>query len=190
MDGQSAQSGRVPQAKEWRPGGLAVAALVVLVAGGGIFGYFVAGHSVGADGYAASGLGVGASMGVCWLVLLPLSQYFVMRRVGARPKPSWGLFYPNVFGFLRAVGHPFSRASFAFVCTLPFLMAWVIFPVLASLSGTWESVAVLVGLAMGVSLYFLWYAALALSKPRGTIVEELDEQGSVRFHEPASHARR
>ena len=40
------------------------------------------------------------------------------------------------------------------------------------------------GLAMGASLYWLSYSFLALLKPRSALIEELEEEGSVRFHLP------
>lgn len=42
------------------------------------------------------------------------------------------------------------------------------------------------GLAAGFSPYWMSYSVPALLKPGGTLVEELEEEGSVRFHPPSS----
>ena len=127
-----------------------------------------------------------AAMLVGWLIVMPLTQYLLLRFVGgARPKLAWSALVPNVFTPFRAVGYRFDRRTFALVCAVPFFVGWVLFPSLATfIPGGWETAAPLVGAAMGVSVYFLRYSASALSKPEGTLVEELAEEGSVRFHEP------
>lgn len=121
-----------------------------------------------------------------WLIVLPLFQYLLLRFVGGvRPKLAWSALVPNVFTPFRAVGHRFERRTFALVCAVPFFFGWVLFPLLATLiPGGWETAAPLVGAAMGISVYFLRYSVSALSKPEGTLVEELIEEGSVRFYEP------
>lgn len=47
-----------------------------------------------------------ATMLLIWLLLLPLTQYVLLRFVGgARPKLAWAALVPNVFLFFRAVGY-------------------------------------------------------------------------------------
>jgi hypothetical protein len=185
MEGQIGQSGRTFQTEEWRPGSLSLLMFVLLFLGGGFFGHLASRFLFGGMSGDSRGLLLGTIMAVCWLVALPLCQYLLMRWAGARPKLGWALLHPNVFTFLRAVGHRFSQNIFALICAIPFLVAWGLFPAMTLIvPGTQGSVATLVGLAMGVSLYFLWYSLLAVSKPRGTLVEELEQNGSVRFHEP------
>lgn len=126
------------------------------------------------------------AMLVAWLIVMPLTQYLLLRFMGgARPKLAWSALVPNVFAPFRVVGQRLDRNTFALVCAVPFFVGWVLFPLLATfISGGWETAAPLVGAAMGVSVYFLRYSASALSKPEVTLVEELAEEGSVRFYEP------
>ena len=128
-----------------------------------------------------------------WIFGMPLIQYLLMRRLsGVRPKLEIELIGVPVFGILKARGRRFERKDFALICAVPFLTAWVLFPLLASLAylavaqlrdpGT---LILLFALPMSVSVTFLWYPLLALLKPRGTLVEGL-EGGGVRFYEPVN----
>ena len=131
-----------------------------------------------------------------WIFGMPLTQYLLMRHLsGVHPKLGIELFGVPVFGMLKAGGHRFERKDFALICAVPFLTAWVLFPLLVSLAyltvaqlrdpGT---LILLFALPMSVSVTFLWYPLLALLKPRGTLVEEL-EGGGVRFYEPVNGKR-
>lgn len=98
--------------------------------------------------------------------------------------------YPKVFLGWSVRGHRFGRVVFALVCAVPLLVAWVVLPVFAvSLLRAWgPSIASTLGIAMGISLYWLRYSVLALRRRRGTLVEVLEEVGGLRFYEPVPHA--
>lgn len=160
---------------------------------GVVSGFFVAQRLSGPVYPGNNWLSVFATILLTRFIFLPMAQYLLLRFVGgARPKLFWSALIPNVFGPFRAIGHCLHRKTFALVCAMPFFIAWILFPLVATIipSG-WETGAPLVGTVMGVSLYFLRYSVLSLSKPEGTLVEELVEEGSVRFYEPVqTEARR
>ena len=177
--------------KELRPGVLSFFAVVLCAIVGAIAGILAVQSLTGTTSSQTPGMNnwllVLTTMLLTWLLVLPLAQYLLLRFVGgACPGLAWAAFVPNVFHPFRVVGHCFDRKTFALVCAMPFCVGWILFPLLATLiPGGWEAGAPLVGGAMGVSMYFLRYSALALSKHKGTLVEELAEEGSVRFYEPA-----
>ena len=186
---------RLPQegrfhTEELRPGVLSFLAVALCAIVGAIAGILAIQSLTGTTSSQTPGMNnwlfVLTTMLLTWLLVLPLAQYLLLRFVGgARPGLAWAAFVPHVFGYVRAVGHLFERRTFALVCAVPFFVGWILFPLLATLiPGGWETGAPLVGGAMGVSVYFLRYSTLALSKPEGTLVEELAEEGSVKFHEP------
>lgn len=130
-----------------------------------------------------------------WIFGLPLTQYLLMRRLSkVRPKLGIELVGSPIFSTHKSKGYRFKKRDFALICAVPFLTAWILFPLLAILA--YLAVAqlkdpgilvLLVTLPMSVSVTFLWYPLLALLKPRGTLVEEL-EGGGVRFYEPVIRA--
>ena len=164
---------------------------VALSVGGLLLGNLISGvYGPGGLEVSTGGFWTAAAMIVIWLISLPLAQYLLMRRAGARPRLSWRWVQPNVFLLLRAVGHPFSRRTFILLCALPIFTAWVLFPVLAALvPGGWQGTAPFLGAAMGVSLYYFWYLIPALLRPGGTVVRELEEPGVVEFSESTPGAR-
>lgn len=189
MDGtRNATSER--RAEEWRPGVAGLVGLLVLIPAGAFAGAWLLGDARG-DGTMGAGrtLAVFLVLAGAWLVALPLSQYLLLRRAGARPRPGYPSFYPTPFVLLRAPGQPLPRGYFAAACALPALFAFVVLPVLAALlpgeSLRGAGAGVLVGVAVGMSLYYLRYSLLALSRPSGTLVEEIaGEEGAVRLRRP------
>ena len=131
-----------------------------------------------------------------WILGVPLTQYLLMRRLsGIRPKLGIELYGVPVFGIIKTRGHRFEKSDFALICAVPVLEAWLLAPlclvlaylVVGQFVGTAFTV-LLIGMPMSVSVVFFWYTLLALLKPRGTLVEEL-EGGGVRFYEPVTGKR-
>ena len=171
------------ETQEWRPGGTHLLTLFALILAGAFVGAVLLGDPRRAEASANSAL-LWASLVIAaaWLVALPLSQWLLLRRVGARPRVGCSNF-PAPFGLLRSPGQRLSRWAFSLACALPACFAFVVLPVLAVLLPGSSGAGVLVGVAGGLPVYQLCYALLALSSPRGTLVEELaGEEGAVRFH--------
>ena len=171
------------EAQEWRPGGTYLLALFALISMGAFVGAVLLGDPRGAEVSGnATLLLVYLMLAAAWLVVLPFSQWLLLRLVGARPCLGSSNF-PAPFGLLRAPGQRLPRWAFSLACALPALFAFVVLPALAVLLPGGAGAGVLVGIAWGVAIYQLRYALLVLSKPKGTLVEELaGEEGAVKFH--------
>lgn len=180
------QTGQPPEhsePQEWRPGGTHLLALFVLILTGAFVGTVLLGEPRRAEtsGNAAL-LSASLVLAAAWLVALPLSQWLLLRRVGARPRLECSNF-PAPFGMLRAPGQRLPRWAFSLACVLPALFAFVVLPALVVLLPGGSGAGVLVVIAGGLSVYQLRYALLAVAKPRGTLAEELaGDEGAVRFH--------
>lgn len=182
-------TGRHPErseAQEWRPGSAHLLALSVLILTGGLLGAALIGGHQRAEAYGSAALiRAVLVLAAAWLLALPLSQWLLLGRIGARPRLDSSNF-PAPFGLLRAPGQRLPRWAFSLACALPALFAFVVLPALAVLLPGGAGAGVLVGIAWGVAIYQLRYAILVLSKPKGTLVEELaGEQGDIRFHLPS-----
>lgn len=178
-------SGR-SEAQEWRPGVAHLLALSALILTGGLLGAALIGGPQRAEVYGNFAL-IRAILvlAAAWLLALPLSQWLLLRRVGARPRLDSSNF-PAPFGLLRDPGQRLPRWAFSLACALPGLFAFVVLPALAVLLPGGAGAGVLVGIAWGVAIYQLRYAMLVLSKRRGTLVEELaGEEGDLKFHLPS-----
>ena len=130
-----------------------------------------------------------ALMALCWFVVVPVVQYLLMRRwTRVRPRfaPELSASSSPAFSYLSVRGGQFERNAFAILCSVPFLVAWVLLPSCAALfsSGLSPGTASAVGIAMGLSLYWLRYTVMTLRKPRGTLVEGLEQPGKLKFYEP------
>lgn len=171
------------ETEEWRPGGAHLLALFVLILGGAFVGDVLLGDPRrDATSENAALLLAYLVLAAAWLVALPLSQWLLLRRVGASSRLGSSNF-PAPFGLLRAPGQRLPRWAFSLACALPAPFAFVVLPALAVLLPGGVGAGVLVGIAGGLSVYQLRYALLALSMPQGTLVEELEgEEGAVRFH--------
>lgn len=173
------------EAQEWRPGGTYLLALFALISVGAFVGAVLLGDPRRAEVSGnATLLSVYLMLAAAWLVALPFSQWLLLRLVGVRPYLGSSNF-PAPFGLLRAPGQRLPRWAFSLACALPALFAFVVLPALAVLlppGGV--GAGVLIGMAGGVSVYQLRYVLLVLSRPKGTLVEELaGEEGAVRFHQ-------
>ena len=171
------------ETEKWRPGGAHFLALSALIPMGAFVGAVLIGGPRRAEAYGNAAL-IWAILllAAAWLLALPLSQWLLLGRVGARPRLDSSNF-PAPFGLLRAPGQRLPRWAFSLACALPALFAFVVLPALAVLLPGGAGAGVLVGIAWGVAIYQLRYALLVLSKPKGTLVEELaGEEGAVKFH--------
>lgn len=182
-------TGRPPEcskAQEWRPGSAHLLALSALILTGGLLGAALIGGPQRAEAYGNAAL-IRAILvlAAAWLLGLPLSQWLLVSRAGARPRLDSSNF-PAPFGLLRAPGQRLPRWAFSLACALPAPFAFVVLPALAGQLPGGAGAGVLVGIAWGVAVYQLRYALLVLSKPRGTLVEELaGEEGDLKFHLPS-----
>lgn len=176
------QRSKRSETQEWRPGCAHLLALFVLILTGALVGAVLLGDLRRAeDSGNATLLSTYLVLAAAWLVALPLSQWLLLRLVGAHSYPGSSNF-PAPFGLLRAPGQRLPRWAFSLACTLPALFAFVVLPALAMLLPGGVGAGVLVGIAWGLSVYQLRYALLALAEPKGTLVEELaGDEGAVRF---------
>lgn len=114
-------------------------------------------------------------------------QVMVLRRGGAQTRLRWSdSNVMRVFGPLEIEGGKVERAHFAAAAVLPTVLLLMLFA--GYLMAVPEDAAgiaavALLGAGFGMSLKQLVYAALALRRPPGTLIEEL-EGGTVRFHRP------
>lgn len=117
-----------------------------------------------------------------------LLQILVLRRGGATTKLRWSNSnVMRIFGPIEIHG-TIERAHFVVAAVLPTALLLLLlagYLAVASQNAVGIAATVLIGAGLGVVLKQLLYAALALKRPRGTLIEELDE-GAVRFHEPTS----
>lgn len=169
---------------EWRPGGALLLTMFVLILGGAGVGTVLLRDPRGAE---ASGndalLLIYLVLATVWLVGASLSQWLLLRFVGACPYLGLSNF-PAPFGLVRAPGQRVPRWAFSLACALPALFAFIVLPALAARMPGGFGVGVLLGISGGLSIYQLLYALLVASWPKGTLVEELaDEEGAVRFHQ-------
>ena len=169
---------------EWRPGNALLLAMFVLILGGAVAGAVLLGDPRGAE---ASGNGalllIYLVLAATWLVGASVSQWLLLRLVGARAYLGSSNF-PAPFGLVRAPGQRIPRWAFSLACALPAIFAFTVLPALALRMPGGVGAGMLLGIAGGVSIYQLRYALLVASRPKGTLVEELaGEEGAVKFHQ-------
>lgn len=169
--------------EEWSPPKYTGTACWISVMGGAFFGPFVSD---------LSGLSMGEELPFLVLFLVCVFagcflQVAVLRRGGASTRMMW--FDSNVlriFGPIQIEGSKVERAHFAAAAAIPTVLLLVLlagYLLVVPHDALGLAVTMLAGAGFVASLKELFYTALALRRPRGTLVEEL-EGGAVRFHEP------
>lgn len=169
--------------EEWSPPKGTKTASWIAVMAGAFFGPFVSDLS----GFSfAEEMPFLVLLVACTFAALAL-QVLVLRSGGVQTRLRWSdSNVMRVFGPIEIEGSKVERVHFAAAAVLPtalLLMLLAGYLVVVPEDAVGIAAAALLGAGFGMSLKQLVYAARALRRPQGTIIEEL-EGGAVRFHEP------